>query len=240
MFGEEGLPSLFLEFHFFHESKCGQFKCDDITIRVSACLNWLSNFFLYFTRYTLYQTGTVIPKPLHSWFTAALITYGVMVLLVLVCDRYNPVCLKKSRWISKSQPTPNLYCVNINVSLLHNSDCCQTHIHTHIRLSCSELRGAGAPAIPVLIGWEARYTCTGRQSYTGLTHGERLTQVTLPFTPLGNLEFPIHLTCMSLKVGGIRNKTRGEHVNSTLKTLLLAVRLANNQVTVPLLSYLLQ
>ncbi|KAF7648343.1 hypothetical protein LDENG_00158300 [Lucifuga dentata] len=40
---------------------------------------------------------------------------------------------------------------------------------------------------------------------------------------MGNLEFPVHLTCMSLEVGGSQSTqreptwTRGEHANSTQK-----------------------
>ncbi|KAF7646958.1 hypothetical protein LDENG_00179600, partial [Lucifuga dentata] len=59
---------------------------------------------------------------------------------------------------------------------------------------------------------------TDCQSIAGLTQRQ-----TNSFTPTGNLEFPIHLTCMSLEVGGSRStrrdpmRTRGEHANSTQK-----------------------
>lgn len=58
---------------------------------------------------------------------------------------------------------------------------------------------------------------TGHQTFTGRTHRN---SVILPFTPIGNLEFPLHLSRISVEVGGTRRKTMltwGEHANFTLK-----------------------
>ena len=84
--------------------------------------------------------------------------------------------------------------------------------------------GGGLEPIPADIGRRRGTPWTGRQTITGLTHRDRQ-PFTLTFTPTGNLESTINLTCMSLDCGRKSENTGGEHKHRRVWTYdPLAVR----------------
>ena len=71
----------------------------------------------------------------------------------------------------------------------------------------------GLEPIPADIGRRRGTPWTGRQSIAGLTHRDRQ-PFTLTFTPTGNLESTINLTCMSLDCGRKPEYPEKTHANT--------------------------
>lgn len=76
------------------------------------------------------------------------------------------------------------------------------HLSLRVMGGCSRSR--------VTLGERRGAPWTDRQSITGLTHGGKQ-PFTLTFTPMGNFESPINLTCMSLVCGRKLEHTEKAH-----------------------------
>lgn len=125
-------------------------------------------------------------------------------------DCYIPCIGRKSR--SHSQITPEQsQAMKISIDFITHLLLCRVGV-------------GGAEVYPSMHWVKWRETAwTDRQSITGLTQIDRQS-VTLTFTPKGNLESPVHLTCMSLDWRGKLeetelNWTQWEEANAPRKGL---------------------